>query len=116
MVTLHRLALLASLATWLATTSFACPEFGPAAAGPVIVFASLLGGIVVSSLAYPDRAFPPAVVALLWAALPIVGGIMTASLVLAQGAEWLAAAAYLTLRLADRALSWRMGGRGGASG
>ena len=61
MVTLHRLALLASLATWLATTSFACPEFGPAAAGPVIVFASLLGGIVVSSLALTPtaRSRPP---------------------------------------------------------
>ena len=101
MVTLHRLALLACLTTWLATTRFVGPVFGAAATGPVIVFTGLLGGVAMSSLSRSHREFPTSLIALLWAALPLVGGIMTASVVLGEGAERLAASVYLTLRLAD---------------
>ena len=100
MVTLHRLALVGCLTIWLATTRFVGPQFS-AAAGPVIVFTGLLGSISISSLLRSDREFPTALIALLSAALPLVGGIMTASLVTGEGAERLAASAYLILRLMD---------------
>ncbi len=114
MVTLHRLALMACLTTWLTTTRVVTLKFGVVIAEPVIVFAALLGAVTISQPIGLVRELPIVLVALLTAALPIVGGIMTASLIVAQGTERLAAAAYLILRLADHSSSWKVGPLGRA--
>lgn len=101
MITLQRLALMACLTTWLATTKVVSFDLGMVVAEPVIVFTALLGSVTISQATGLLRELPVLLVALLTVALPIVGGIMTASVVVTEGTERLAAAAYLTLRLMD---------------